>query len=228
MSALGKNVFLSIVVFLLPGCGQLYELVYCEYGKGGIENKFYQTGVNLLDRCLALEQLSDQQRVEYLQALAWGHFNLNDSEQAVANQELAFELRPPEQHHEFINYAAYLRGMGLYAESLQPLKQAQKLDQLAGYPRMLTQYNLGWSLYALGHYQQAIDAFNTGLPQRPDYAFAYLRRGLAYHKLGKHDFAREDFLEFLMLVGDKQVSMPDDIKSDIESLPAEYAEIKSL
>ena len=228
MLALIRKLSLTVAVSLLAGCGQLFELVYCEYGRGGVENKFFGTGVNLLNECLQLDHLSDQQKAKYLQARAWAHFNLDNNELALVDQQAAFDLQPPSQHYEYINYAAYLRRMGLYSESLAPLKQAQKLDRLAGQSSLITQYNLGWSLYELGRYQEAIDAFNTGIPQQPDYPFVYLRRGLAFYKQGKQQSAQDDFSEFLLLIGDQEVSLPTELKRDIEALPSVYGEIRNL
>jgi len=104
----------------------------------------------------------------------------------------------------------------------------KKIDQMQGHPSMMTQYNLGWSLYKIGRFEVAIEAFNTGIPIQPDYAFVYFRRGLAYVKLGKEAQAKEDFSEFLILVGDQEVNIPAELKKEVLKLPDEYTAIKNL
>ena len=228
MLSLLKRIFVFLIASLLVGCGQIVELVYCDYGFGAVENNFHQTGANLLNKCLELDHLSTDQRATYLQGRAWAHYNLENDRQALTDQESAFELRPPIQHHEFINYAAYLRRLALFQESLNALKSAQKIDELNGHPSMVTQYNMGWSLYELGLYEESIQAFSKGIPQQPDYAFAYLRRGLAYYKQGKGVSAREDFDEFLLLVGEQEVNVPEGLKQELSELPAEYNDVTNL
>ncbi|MCP4432855.1 MAG: tetratricopeptide repeat protein [Gammaproteobacteria bacterium] len=223
-----KKLSLFIAVLLLIGCDQVFETVYCDYGQGGIENQFFETGVNLLNECLLLNHLTDQQQAKYLQTRAWAHYNLQNNELALDDQQTAFQLQPPTQHYEYINHAAYLRRMQRYTESLLPLKKAQKLDKTVGVPNMMTQYNLGWSLYELGRYEEAIEAFNKGIPQQPDYPFVYLRRGLAFYQQGKQKSAQEDFSEFLLLIGDQEVNLPVELKKDIEILPSAYGEIRNL
>lgn len=223
-----KNIIVFIAVLLLAGCGQVFEMIYCDYGYGGVKSKFFQTGVNLLNKCLELDHLTFEQRVKYLQGRAWAHYNLENNELALADQASAFELRPPTQHFEFINHAAYLRGLQLYRESLIALRSAQAIDKRQGQPNMVTQYNLGWSLYELGRFEESIDAFSAGIPQQPDYPFVYLRRGLAYHKQGKWTNAKDDFSEFIMLVGDQEVNIPTALKEEIDELPSKYIDIKNL
>ncbi len=203
-------------------------MVYCDYGYGAVQNNFYQTGINLLNKCLDLNHLSMEQRAKYLQGRAWAHYNLENYQQALADQESAFELRPPTQHFEFINHAAYLRELQYYRESLLALKSAQAIDQLQGHPTMVTQYNIGWSLYELKRFGEAVEAFSTGILQQPDYPFVYLRRGLAYHKQGKPGNAKEDFTEFLMLIENQQINMPAVLKKELAELPSEYADIKNF
>lgn len=223
-----KNFLVIIVVSFLSGCGQVFEMIYCEYGYGGVKNNFFQTGVNLLNKCLDLDHLTIDQRAKYLQGRAWAHYNLENNELALADQESAFELRPPTQHFEFINHAAYLRRQQLYRKSLLALRSAQAIDNLQGHTNMVTQYNLGWSLYELGRFEESIEAFTAGIPEQPDYPFVYLRRGLAYHKQGKWANAKEDFSDFLMLVGDQEVNIPAALKKQLEELPSEYNDIKNL
>jgi len=220
-----------LVVFsalLLSGCNPAFELVYCDYGYGGVKHGFYQTGANLLDQCLALDHLSNDDRAKYLQAKAWAHFNLENNQQALADQESAFALKPPAEQSEFINHAAYLRRLALYQESLLALRSAQKIDLQNGAPSMVTQYNLGWVLFELNRYDDAIEAFSIGIPQQPNYPFVYLRRGLTYLKQGNTTKAREDFEEFETLVDNKPVNFPPDLKQAVNELPSEFSRLKNL
>jgi len=228
MHSFSKSAILVVLTTLLTGCGQLFELVYCNYGYGGVENQFYQTGVKLLDKCLALDHLDTEQKSKYLQGRAWGHFNLENNAQALDDQQAAFALKPPTQHFEFINHAAYLRRLERFHDSLNALRLAQKIDELNGQPNMVTQYNLGWTLYELNRFDEAVAAFSRGIPYQPDYAFVYLRRGLAYFKQGKGANAKQDFAEFLSLVGEQEVNIPTAVKKEISELPSEYSNIKNL
>ncbi len=223
-----KKCLLLPTVLLLTGCGQFFEMVYCDYGYGAVQNNFYQTGINLLNKCLELNRLSTDQRSKYFQGRAWAHYNLDNNKAALADQESAFELKPPTQHFEYINHAAYLRRLELFHESLVPLKAALNLDQLGAHASMMTQYNLGWSLYELGRFDEAHEAFTTGIRHQPDYAFAYLRRGLVFYHQGKKASARENFSDFLMLTADQSVNIPSALKKEIKELPSEYAEIKKF
>ena len=58
---------------------------------------------------------------------------------------------------------------------------------------MMTQYNLGWTLFELGRHREAIKAFTLGVPKQPDYPFVYWRRGLAYEAVGNKTLAKGDF-----------------------------------
>ena len=223
-----KRILVFFTASLLAGCGQFFELVYCDYGYGAVKNNMYQTGANLLNKCLELDRLSTEQRAKYLQGRAWAHYNLENNEQALADQDSAFELKPPTRYHEFINHATYLRRLELFRESLTALRSAQKIEELNGHPSMMTEYNLGWSLYELNRFEESIQAFTKGMPQQPDYPFAYLRRGLAFYKQGKKVNAKEDFSEFLSLIGDQQVNIPEALKQELRELPSEYDELKNL
>lgn len=223
-----KRFLVFCTASLLAGCGQMFELVYCDYGYGAVKNNFYQTGVNLLDKCLELEHLSTAQQATYLQGRAWAHHNLENNEQALTDQKKAFALRTPTQYHEFINHAAYLRRLQLFQESLDALVPAQKIDDLNGHPSMMTQYNRGWSLYRLNRFEESVRAFTKGIPQQPDYPFVYLRRGLAYYKLGESGNAREDFSEFIILIGEQEVNIPETIKQELRELPSEFNDIKKF
>ena len=228
MQCFSKSVLLVVLTTLLTGCGQLFELLYCDYGYGGVENQLYQTGVNLLDKCLALDHLDTEQKSKYLQGRAWAHYNLENNQQALDDQETAFKLVAPTQHYQFINYAAYLRRLKRFRESLDALNSAKKIDELHDHVSMMTQYNIGWSLHELGRYSEAIEAFTSGIPSQPDYPFVYLKRGLTYYKLGKHQKAQNDFSEFLLLVGDQEVMIPDDFRQELQALPTEYSRIRNL
>ncbi len=215
-------------ILLLTGCGQFFEMIYCDYGYGGVQNNFYQTGVNLLNKCLELDRLSIDQRTKYLQGRAWAHFNLENNNQALADQEAAFELKPPTQHFEFINHAAYLRRLERFRESLNPLRAAQSLEHLGTRSSTMTQYNLGWSLYELGRLEEAAEAFSLGIRYESDYPFAYLRRGLVFYYQGKGASAKEDFSDFIMLTDSQKINIPAALRKELEELPSEYGEFKSF
>lgn len=53
-------------------------------------------------------------------------------------------------------------------------------------------YHRGWTLTRLGRFDEAIAAFNNGLRNQPDYAWAIIRRGCAHAGLGQLSSALED------------------------------------
>jgi tetratricopeptide (TPR) repeat protein len=124
---------------------------------------------------------------------AWAHFSLRQDSQAVTDEEAAFKLKPPSDYREFMNYSSYLRRVKRYQDSLKALRSAEEIELKNGSVSMMTQYNLGWTLFELERYEEAVKAFTLGIPKQPDYPFAYWRRGLAHEAMGKKTLAKSDF-----------------------------------
>lgn len=217
------------LTFSLPGCGQIDKWYYCGYGHKNAENKNYETAIRLLDNCLELGSLLPKQQVFYLQTRAWAHFSLDNYSKALQDQEKSFKLIPPTTHREFINHAAYLRMVGRSLESLEPLLKAEVLDERDGrHPSMMTQYNLGWSLYEIGRYDEAIAAFTKGIPSQPDYPFVYFRRGLAYDKIDQVKKAESDFAEFVTFFEIEDSVFNERFSNELKEMSLKYSELKIL
>lgn len=156
-------------------------------------NGNYQEAIPVLTTCLKSQDGPSNTRRRAYEARAWAYSNQENPKAAVADQEAAFQIAPAGAHHEFINYASYLRAAGRVADSLAPLRSAEATDRAAGQVSMMTQYNLGWTLQELGQHEEAIAAFSRGIPVQSEYAFVYYRRGLSQEALGRKDAARADF-----------------------------------
>lgn len=117
---------------------------------------------------------------------------------------------PAKQYEEFISRAHYLRRIARYAESLQALQEAEKIDQKRGRPSMMTQYNLGWTLAELGRHAEAVEAFTLGMQSQPEYPFAYWRRGLSLESLGRTNEARDDFDKTARLIEAANLKLTDE------------------
>ena len=82
-------------------------------------------------------------------------------------------MHPHVEYRDYINFAMYLRRVGHYEDSLRALHSAENLDKANDHPAMMTQYQIGWTLSALGRYDEAVTAFTRGIPDQPDYPFVY-------------------------------------------------------
>ncbi len=165
----------------------------CDVGYEMARAGNFQQAVSVLDTCInSGETVGETRRLAY-QARAWAKSNLGDTNGALKDHEASLQIAPEAAYHEFINHASYLRATGRIEESLGPLHSAESIDKAEKQTSMMTQYNLGWTLQELGRHDEAITAFNRGIPQQPNYPFAYYRRGLSLEALGQKDAARVDF-----------------------------------
>jgi tetratricopeptide (TPR) repeat protein len=219
---------LTLTPLLLSACGQVDKWYYCGYGQKNAQDGRYEVALELLGKCLELKSLSAEQRAFYLQSRAWSYFSLDDFDNALDDQQQSFRLVAPTTRDELINYAAYLRMAGRVQQSLEPLREAEALDERDGHSSMMTQYNLGWSLYELGRYDEAIAAFSRGIPSQPDYPFVYFRRGLAYDRVGRTDEADADFIEFVSFFENEDVVFNERFENELRELSGRYPELGVL
>lgn len=66
----------------------------------------------------------------------------------------------------------------------------------------------GYTKYRRDQYQAAIDNYDTAISLKPDYAFAYLRRGVANYLLDRNWAAKKDWetaLELAKQTGNKRL-----------------------
>ena len=217
-----------LLLFLLVGCSQVKKWYYCGYGQKSAQGQNYEIAISHLDNCLELKSLSPEQQAFYLQTRAWAHFSLDNFKNALRDQEKSFKLIPPATHKEFINHGAYLRMTGKHLNSLEPLLKAEVLDERSGDVSMMTQYNLGWSLYELGRYEEAISAFTKGIQDQPDYPFVYFRRGLAYDKIDRVEKAESDFVEFVLFFENEEVGFNERFSRELIEASQIYTELKVL
>ena len=200
MSILINKSFYIFIFCTLISCTDTEQIVAkCNTGYNMASDGKYDEAIPLLSSCIESSKATlDEKRYAYL-ARAWIHFNHRDVTSAVADQESAFHIRQPSEYRELINYALYLRLSGRVSDSLTPLKQAEEMDRAEGKVSMMTQYHLGWTLQELGQHREAVEAFSHGIPDQPDYAFVYLRRGISLDALGRKTEARDDLSKGLAL-----------------------------
>ena len=203
----------------------MIESVICNPGAEKVINNEFEEGKQDLDRCLVFEFIDDDKQAYYYQVRAWAQYSLGKYQLAVDDQESSFRLKAPTTQREFINYGSYLRKLGKFEESLDPLFKAEQIDDELGHPTMMTQYNLGWSLYEIGRYEEAISAFTKGIPFQPDYSFVYYRRGLAYDKLEEREKALDDFRNFKMLQTETGMEIPPHFLQEMNEVFLKYEEL---
>lgn len=190
------------LVLILGGCADRgLPAAICHAGIDAAHKGDHEQAVVIITTCLAMPWLPMAERADALEARAWSYSCLRQYAQAVQDQEAAYELRPPSEYRQFINYASYLRGRGRLQDSLNAVVTAEGME--GGKVSLMTQYNKGWSLLELARYREAVDAFSKGIPIQPDYAFAYWRRGLAHEGLGDRASALADFEKAARLLIEK-------------------------
>lgn len=187
----------------MAGCGNDAAEALCDSGTRLAREGRHEQAVPAIAECLAQPGLSDMTRAHALQSRAWSHSSLSHHALALADQEAAFKLRPAKDHREFINYAVYLRLAGRHEQSLYAALSAERAEG-GSKPRMMTQYHKGWALAELGRHKEAVEAFTEGIPDQPDYAYVYWRRGLAHEALGNKELASRDFERCAQLLIDKR------------------------
>jgi len=190
-------------LLLGAGCGNEVAEAMCETGTQAAREGKHEQAVVAIAGCLAQAGLSDMTRAHALQSRAWSYSSLSQYPLAVADQEAAFKLRPATDYREFINYAVYLRHVGRHEQSLYAVLSAERI-QGGSKARMMTQYHKGWALLELGRHKEAVEAFTEGVPDQPDYAYVYWRRGLAHEALGDKQLAARDFERCAQLLIDKR------------------------
>lgn len=200
----------------------LQNVDVCKVGHQKARNGKFETASRLLTECLKTDELSAHARAEAFKARAWVNFSLHNDFMAVQDQEAAFKLVKPSKYSDLINYASYLRRVKRYKDSLATLNKAVAIDDAAGHVSMMTQYNLGWSLYEVGKYTDAIIAFTKGIPAQPDFAFIYWRRGMSYHALGMKKKAKTDFVTYIKLQKSKKIKVPLKWQEEINSVLSQY------
>ena len=217
-----------VSMLLAAGCGNEVAEAMCENGTRAAREGRHEEAVTAIAGCLAQSGLSDMTRAHALQSRAWSYSSLSQYPLAVADQETAFKLRPAADYREFINYAVYLRHVGRHEHSLYAVMSAEKV-QGGNKPRMMTQYHKGWALLELGRHKEAVEAFTEGIPDQPDYAYVYWRRGLAYEALGDKQLAARDFERCAQLLIDKrEAASAGDVLPALREKLAQYGLDKRL
>ena len=210
-----QPILFILLLSITFGCDNNAKISACETGGVAASHGQFPLAIQELDQCLSIAHLDQALKTKVLRARAWAHYNLHNETQAIVDQEEAFKLGSPRNYEALINYASYLRSAQRYQDSLAPLYQALAIDEKNAHVRMMTLYNLGWSLQKLGEYQQSIDFFTKGIPAQPEFPFVYWKRGLSYHALGLKEEAKKDFQQFRMLYNKNNLAIPPSWKQEI-------------
>ena len=113
-----------------------------------------------------------------------------DYARAISDVTRAMQLRGKASFEDYLSRANYYRLSGNPSAALDDIKSAgSAYPDKRGTPYY---YNLGWNLYLLGRYDEAIDALTSVIAQQPNYYWAYFRRGLSYDKKGDRAKALAD------------------------------------
>jgi tetratricopeptide (TPR) repeat protein len=113
-----------------------------------------------------------------------------DYARAISDVTRAMQLRGKASFEDYFSRANSYRLSGNPSAALDDIKSAG-----SAYPDKRDTpyyYHLGWNLYLLGRYDEAIEALTSAIAQQPNYYWAYLRRGLSYDKKGERAKALED------------------------------------
>lgn len=88
----------------------------------------------------------------------------------------------------YIRRAQALETLGRGAEAAEDRARASELAKSDPLPS----YNEGSALIAAGRHREAVDALTRAIERKPDFAQAYVNRGVAYERLGETEKARAD------------------------------------
>lgn len=91
------------------------------------------------------------------------------------------------QNLNFAIPSNYLKTLLARLEPAKPLSQEKQLISAATY------FYIGNEKYLMGLYQEAIGAYDEAIRMQPDFAYAYINKGLAKEKLGQHETAIMDY-----------------------------------
>jgi tetratricopeptide (TPR) repeat protein len=133
----------------------------------------------------------DPKGITYYKDRARAYSAQKDFARAIADYDRVFEIRGTVPFEDFVGRAFVYRESGNFPAALDDLQRAKAL--IAAYkgsdpsPAMTYYFNLGRTLHAMGKYDDAIAAFSAGMPEQPDYYWAYYYRALSYEKTGQRD-----------------------------------------
>ncbi|MCY7261039.1 tetratricopeptide repeat protein [Pseudomonas protegens] len=209
-----RGSILLLCILAVTGCASLQSQDQINYahcrlvGQASKAEKF-DVVLQEADLCLSKNQLSKpmQSLVYWLKSDAYASFKRYP--EAISAKEKSIELGPKPDARAVLDLSRLYRESGNPQKALQLVQS--NLDANLGEAgkgsgfNMPTYYHLGQTLYDLGQYREAAEAYSAGLQKQPDYAWAFYHRGLAYEKLGLTDDARADFTQFAKRVDQKYV-----------------------
>jgi len=124
------------------------------------------------------------------------------------------------------NHAELWSTLGrIYAQLKQyelAIQHFNKAINLLKYKTKNLYLQLGNAYFEMGNYEQAVTAYENQIKQTPKRAEAYIKRGIAYAKLAKHDLAMQDYQQALTINPD-DASVNEFLNSDAVSMISKTA-----
>jgi tetratricopeptide (TPR) repeat protein len=115
---------------------------------------------------------------------------LGDYAAARTHYEDILRRWPEEDFRIAVRIGALYRTQGDYQRALEQLDRLVERSGPQG--GMKFHYHRAWTLTLLGRFEETVAEIGKGLPDQPDYSYAYLRRGCALASLGRLDEALAD------------------------------------
>ncbi|UCF84888.1 MAG: tetratricopeptide repeat protein, partial [Desulfobacteraceae bacterium] len=178
-----------------------YALAYGGLAAMHVMDVFYglsKSPAESLNRALELCQkaLSLDENSSYLHYFLGIYYSITrQHEKAIAEGERAVELSPNSADAQH-NLARFLMNGGRPEESIPFYKKAIRLNPFAPGPHY---YNLGYALWMMGQYEEAITAGREARSRSPDDIFSHILLAAAYIELGGEQEACASAAEILRI-----------------------------
>ncbi|MBL0125555.1 MAG: tetratricopeptide repeat protein [Betaproteobacteria bacterium] len=199
----------------------------CEEGVNAAVSEKHAEAISILSECLE-KRPSESARARLLEFRAQAYMKLNMAAQALDDQKLSVSIErsrnswwvdtkpdevpqapddqkltiikiPKRDVWSLIRLASYHRELKQYDEALAVLKEAEKYVGDGPHSGLHVAFYVGRTLYEMGRYAEAVDAFTLGLAKQPTYTYAIYNRGISFQALGNAEQAKRDFLRLAEL-----------------------------
>ena len=161
--------------------------------------KKYDQAVNFYQKALDELSLADKDRWTIYYALGISYERQNKWKEAEEAFKKALELS--NRHPFVLNYLGYSwieRGMN-YNEAIYMIFEANRKNSEDGH----IIDSLGWALYKMGHYENAVKVLERASEYLPSNAVVFEHLGDAYYQVGRKDEARYQWQHALRATEDK-------------------------
>jgi adenylate cyclase len=154
--------------------------------------KSLERAYELAQKARSLDEGSGQYLLSVVYSLQQQH------EKAIEYGKLAVELNPNNTFSQG-NLARLLMNAGRPEEAIPWYKRAIRLNPYAPSSRY---YNLGYALWMMGQYNEALEAGEESRKRNPDEMFSHILLAVTYIELGRDEDARTSAAEVLRIKPD--------------------------